>query len=437
MEGAAGEEDAPAMKAVYTTKNEPMRIAAFMSGFGSNLRKILETQNKLGEECPFGVVLVFSDVKDEERCNARKIAEEFGIEYYCNDIKDYYASRGRDRKDMGVRKEYDTETAKLLRKSRIDAVAMCGYRSITTGEIFRNFLTVNVHPADLRIPGTNGKKLYAGCKGAGCVRKAVESGRREMRATTHLVTEDVDGGPILTVSEPVMIDEKLSDEANLERLKELGDLKIYPETIKKLAEGSYWADENGIIIDIFQEKALLRERMRKLREKLGDNEVEEKSSEITKKLVQLEEYAKAKTVILYMGATKEVKTEEAVKAALGAGKRVAVPVSDLKNKRIIPTQLTSLADLKPGAYGILEPAGGKTVSGEEVELAIVPGLAFDKKGNRLGYGLGFYDRFLRDTNAKKVALAFDMQIVDRVPASGHDIAMDAIITEKRVIRCEA
>lgn len=422
------------MKELYKPKDAPMRVAAFMSGEGSNLRKILEMQKRLGEESPFRVVLVFTDVKDEGKCNAKKIAEEYGIAYHCNGLNEYYESRGKDRKDMNARKDYDRETAKILKKEKADAVAMCGYGSVTTSEIFGNFLTVNVHPADLRILDGNGKRLYAGCRGAGCVRKAIENRAKEIRATTHLVTGEVDGGPVLMVSEPVKIDENLSDSENLERLKEEGDWKVYPETIKRLAEGRFWADESGVIIDVFEEKRLLREGMRKLREKLSDREVKEKSSTIAKRLLQLEEYEQAKTVMFYMGANKEVKTEEAVKASLEAGKNVAVPVSDLENGKIIPVKLTSLSSLKPGAYGILEPAGGKEIDEKEIELAVVPGLAFDAEGNRIGYGLGFYDRFLRNISAKKIALAYEMQIVDRVLATENDVPMDLILTEERVIR---
>lgn len=423
------------MKSLYKPKNEPMRIAAFMSGKGSNLRKILEMRKKLGKECPFMVVLVFTDVKDEEKCNARKIATEYGVKYCCNDIRDYYRSRGRsDRKDMGVRSEYDRETAKLLKGNRIDAVAMCGYTSITTGEIFHNFVTVNVHPADLRILDRNGKRLFAGCNGAQCIRWLIKNNEREMMATTHIVTEEVDGGPILMTSEAVRIDEKLSDTENLERLKELGDWKIYPETIKRLAQGRFMIDENGIALDVVEEKALLREGMRKLREKLSDEEVVKKSSAITKRLLQLEEYRKARTVMFYMGINKEVKTEETVKEALGAGKMAVVPVTDLEKGRIVPVRLASLSSLKPGAYGILEPAGGREVDEKGIELVIVPGLAFDSDCNRIGYGLGFYDRFLGKVKAKKVALAYEMQIVDRVLATEEDVPMDAIVTEERVIR---
>ncbi len=425
------------MKELYKPKNEPMRIAAFMSGKGSNLRKILEMQKALGEESPFRVVLVFSDVKDETKCSAKKLAEEHNIEYHCNDIKDYYERRGKDKTDMNERKEYDRETSKMLRDKKIDAVAMCGYMSITTGEIFNTFLTVNVHPADLRILDGNGKRLFAGCNGAQCIKWLIKNNSSEMRTTTHIVNEDVDGGPILMVSEPVLIDRKLSDSGNLERLKEKGDWKIYPETIKRLAEGRFWADESGVIIDVFEEKFLLREGIRKLREKLSDKDVKEKSSAIIKRLLHLEEYEKAKTIMFYIGINKEVKTEEAVKAALAAGKNVAVPVSDLENGRIMPVKLTSLTALKPGAYGILEPAGGKEVDAKEIELVVVPGLAFDGEGNRIGYGLGFYDRFLRNISAKRIALAYEIQIVDRVIATENDVQMDLIVTDERVISCGA
>ena len=135
-----------------------------------------------------------------------------------------------------------------------------------------------------------------------------------------------------------------------------------------------------------------------------------------------------------MGEKKEVRTEEAVKAALGAGKNVSMPVSDLENRRIIPVRLNSLSSLKPGAYGILEPAGGKELDEKELELVLVPGLAFDAEGNRIGYGLGFYDRFLRKAGAKKIALAYEMQIVDRVVTTENDVPVDMIVTEDKVIR---
>lgn len=242
------------MKQLYEPKSKPMRVAALMSGTGSNLRRILELQEKLRQEGKelFEIVMIFSDTADEEACNARKIAEEYKIPYYCSDITEYYRKKGRsDRKDMKIREEYDSETAKLLRMNRIDAVALCGYRSIITKPVIANFLTVNVHPADLRIKDSSGRRKYAGLGGADCIRRAIIEGENEIRSTTHIVTEEVDEGQILLLSRPVrlpgIMGGQLENSAQdyQEKLKQEGDWKIYPETIKMLAEGRFARDEKG------------------------------------------------------------------------------------------------------------------------------------------------------------------------------------------------
>ncbi len=240
---------------LYTPKNEPMRIAAFMSGTGSIVRKILEYQKQHAQL--FKVVMIFTDTADESSCNARKIAEEHKVAYYCSDIKEYYKKRGSsDKRDMRIRQEYDAETAKLLKMHKVDVVALCGYMSIVTRPVIGSFLTVNVHPADLRAKDGKGQRLYAGCMGPDCVKKAIAHGDREIRATTHIVNDKVDAGQLLLVSKAVILDvydncsgeelEKTSHKYQ-QKLKEEGDWKIYPETLKLLAEGRFAADEKGII----------------------------------------------------------------------------------------------------------------------------------------------------------------------------------------------
>ena len=416
------------LKQLYKPGNDKMKVAAFMSGAGSNLRRILEAQGN------FEVVMIFSDTADESKCNAKKIAEEFGISYYCNDIREYYGSRGySDRKDMNIRREYDKETAKLLEKHKVDVVVLCGYMSVVSGKICDRYMTLNVHPADLRILDSDGRRLYAGCMGAGCVRKVIENKGTGMRSSTHIVTTELDGGPVLMVSDAVVIDSN-DEHALLDRLKEQGDWKVYPETVKRLAEGRFWSDD-GVVIDIVEEKLLLRNKLRELRERMSDEDVKSKSGEITKRLLQLREYATAKTVMFYMSTNKEVRTEAAVRDALAAQKKVVVPISDLDNERILPSKLESLDALRPGAYGILEPILREEVKAGEIGLVIVPGLAFDEEGNRIGYGMGFYDKFLKRVSGKKIGLAYEMQIVDKIRTAEKDVCVDKIITEERVIDC--
>ncbi len=254
MAGTTGKEDAPAMtiKPLYMPKKEPMKVACLMSGSGTNVRKIIEKQ--LGG-APFRVVAIFTDNKES---NAGKIASEYNIPLMCSDIRDYCRKKGVERKDMNARRAYDSETRRFLEKHKADAAALCGYMSITTREIVDRFVTVNIHPADLRKKGKNGKRLYSGMLGLASVKAAIMNGDKELRSTAHLVTLQVDEGPILMVSEPVKV--KISNEErknhellnaaaerNMEELKEKGDWKVYPETIKLLAEGRFAADEKGAI----------------------------------------------------------------------------------------------------------------------------------------------------------------------------------------------
>ena len=136
-----------------------------------------------------------------------------------------------------------------------------------------------------------------------------------------------------------------------------------------------------------------------------------------------------------MSTNKEVRTEAAVRDALAAQKKVVVPISDLDNERILPSKLESLDALRPGAYGILEPILREEVKAGEIGLVIVPGLAFDEEGNRIGYGMGFYDKFLKRVSGKKIGLAYEMQIVDKIRTAEKDVCVDKIITEERVIDC--
>lgn len=240
------------IKPLYMPKKEPMMVACLMSGSGTNVRKIIEKQLS---GAPFRVVAIFTDNKES---NAGKIAAEYKIPFMCSDIRDYCRKKGVERKDMNARRAYDSETRRFLEKHNADVAALCGYMSIITGEIVDNFVTVNIHPADLRKKGKNEKRLYAGMLGLASVKAAILNNDEELRSTAHLVTLQVDEGPILMVSGPVKV--KISSEErrnpellnaaaerNMEELKEKGDWKIYPEALKLLAEGRFAADGKGAV----------------------------------------------------------------------------------------------------------------------------------------------------------------------------------------------
>jgi 5-formyltetrahydrofolate cyclo-ligase len=129
-----------------------------------------------------------------------------------------------------------------------------------------------------------------------------------------------------------------------------------------------------------------------------------------------------------------------IKHALSLDKQVIVPITDMKNKRLLLSQIKDLdEDLAPGTCGILEPKPGKIrpVAYSDIDVVVAPGLAFSEQGWRIGYGGGFYDRLLRESQKKAYALSFEMQMLPEIPyVAGQDVPVNYIITEKRVIRCD-
>lgn len=131
----------------------------------------------------------------------------------------------------------------------------------------------------------------------------------------------------------------------------------------------------------------------------------------------------------------EVDTHVLIRSALALGKRVCVPVIEPEEKDLLLVEIRELENLVQGPFGILEPVGGKR-SRELVsafDLAVAPGVAFDRSGHRIGFGKGYYDRLLALTTAPKIALAFGFQLVDTFPTLPHDVRMDYIITEDEII----
>ncbi len=182
----------------------------------------------------------------------------------------------------------------------------------------------------------------------------------------------------------------------------------------------------------------LRKYVIAARNKLAADIIKEKSSVITSKLIRLEEYRRAGTIMAYVDFRNEVQTGPIIEDALQRGKRVAVPVTDVANKKITPSLVKNYPeDLEPGTWGIPEPKPGlvRPIPPGEIDMVIVPGVAFDTAGNRLGYGGGFYDRFLPETapGCVYVALAYEIQIRPNVYPSEHDQPIHILVTEDRVL----
>lgn len=187
-------------------------------------------------------------------------------------------------------------------------------------------------------------------------------------------------------------------------------------------------------------KAAIRKRFLTKRDSLTPDERDHKSSHIHARLLSLDECIQARTCLLYASFRNEVTTDPLIPAMIQQGRRVALPITDRSSQRLLLYEITNeVDDLVISTYGIREPRPGKhaLIDPDEIDLFIVPGVAFDASGTRLGFGGGYYDRLLSGVTGKAiVALAFEIQIASQLPCEAFDIKMKKIITERRVIDCK-
>ncbi|MEE8450645.1 MAG: 5-formyltetrahydrofolate cyclo-ligase [Thermoguttaceae bacterium] len=163
------------------------------------------------------------------------------------------------------------------------------------------------------------------------------------------------------------------------------------------------------------------------------------SGEICHKVLSLPEYVDARTVMCYVDVRDEVRTRPLLSAALNAGKRVVIPYC-VAGDRLELFRMESLDELAVGTFGILEPTDAwrdredRRVDPLELDLIVVPGVAFDRRGGRVGHGRGYYDRLLQQArpDTTLVALAFECQLVEEVPMQPHDVSMDMVVTETAI-----
>ncbi len=195
-------------------------------------------------------------------------------------------------------------------------------------------------------------------------------------------------------------------------------------------------------MNLKMEKDRLRAEILLRRDALPLKSREEKSQAIAFQLFSFSGFEKSKVVMFYVSFRSEVNTHQMIRKALTLGKNVAVPFTDRIQRTLIASEVKNIdQELFPNPLGILEPLEGhlRPVQKADIDLVIVPGSMFDNRGGRAGYGYGYYDHFLRQLgpHTKRVALAFELQIVDRVPMESNDEYMDFIITERRIIHCTA
>jgi 5-formyltetrahydrofolate cyclo-ligase len=194
--------------------------------------------------------------------------------------------------------------------------------------------------------------------------------------------------------------------------------------------------------DIRSQKKELRSIILTQRDTLSLEERRKKSESIHSRLFSLPACIAATTVALFVSFKSEVLTDSIIRETLRLGKVVAVPFTDRRSNTLLLSSITDYpADLAPGTWEILEPIPDRLrpIALETMDLIVTPGVVFDHRGYRIGYGGGFYDKLIRASEKKTifVGLAFELQVVDEVPCdSAYDQPVDIIITEDRVIRCE-
>jgi 5-formyltetrahydrofolate cyclo-ligase len=193
-------------------------------------------------------------------------------------------------------------------------------------------------------------------------------------------------------------------------------------------------------VSLAEEKRDLRRAMRDRRAALSLDERRERSRAAARRLAELPELAAAQTVAGFLATPVEIDPAEALAEVSRRGGAVVFPRVTKGQPRLRFHRVNGPADLRPGAFGILEPPEScPEVAAQDLDVILVPGLAFDAEGRRLGYGGGYYDEVggvvRRQGRAVLVGLGFDFQLVDRCPAGEGDVDIDRVVTDARMVRC--
>lgn len=188
--------------------------------------------------------------------------------------------------------------------------------------------------------------------------------------------------------------------------------------------------------DLFERKTAIRKQAHENRRQ--QQEKDAVSERIVRRFMDLPEYEKAGTVMFYVDVRDEVRTRQALPKALASGKRIVVPYC--LDGELELFWLENMEELELGMYRILEPkvelrdVAAKRLTPTDLDLVMVPGVAFDRNGGRTGHGKGYYDKLLQHArkDAPLVALSFECQLFEEIPAESHDIFMDKVVTEDAV-----
>ncbi len=182
-----------------------------------------------------------------------------------------------------------------------------------------------------------------------------------------------------------------------------------------------------------QTKIQLRQSLLRKRSLLSQKEVEERSLAAGKRLFSLEEFQKGKIMLFYVSVKNEVSTRQMIAHSLHSHKRVCVPL--MIERSFLSSEIHALGELdRKSSFGIPEPSAIRDIVPNSIDVFIIPGIGFDRKGGRLGYGYGYFDSFLKKCEGLKVGLCYGFQLVEDIPRESWDVGMDYVITEKEIVK---
>jgi 5-formyltetrahydrofolate cyclo-ligase len=186
-------------------------------------------------------------------------------------------------------------------------------------------------------------------------------------------------------------------------------------------------------------KHFLRKQLLNKRKFLSKRSILEKSNKIADKLIKFDKYQQSEKIMLYISTKSEVQTQRIIESAQKDNKSIYIPLIIPEQHDLIPSLVIDFEkEIALGNLGIYQPRKEfhRLFPPSILDLVIVPGLAFNQQGHRLGRGGGYYDRFLKKlpVQAYSIALAFEMQMIEQIPLEENDMPVDCIITEKRIIK---
>lgn len=182
-------------------------------------------------------------------------------------------------------------------------------------------------------------------------------------------------------------------------------------------------------------KKALRKEYLALRNSKPQEELLESSKKIVDNLYSVPEFIKAETIMVYVSFRGEVDTLSLIKQLLEQKNHVCVPLCNSTDSTMTAREIKDFSDLSSGSYGILEPdKASPVVHAQNIDFIVVPGCVFSENGHRIGYGKGYYDRFLCNTNAFSCGLCYDFSLLKTIPHEKTDVKLNMIITQNNIIR---